>query len=313
MASGRTSAFRLPVGVDRIPWPAADDPVFRDASRLWLRASELERHSGLNWRSADTVTLWQGHSTRDQCPGLSNDGKLLASGSTDLTARLWDATQQASRKECLLQKMEARSHSLSAPTTRRWRLAVLNGQLKLWNVAARTEIATLHSHLSIVLRRGVSADGRTSLAPATTVRRECGKRPRSRRSRFPLKMTVTLAGFFFEKEICAYFQALSGLSRQRGGASMGCNHRPRRAADNSNIPECSPPSWNASDLAPSALADARSGAGSAFTPQSQSTNSIGHRKFRILNRRNGKITQRRIPGLIVATTGARKFPLPQQR
>lgn len=161
MASGRTSAFRLPAGIGLSPAAGSGAIQFSaDGNRLWVAHPNWVDILVIDWKAADTFTRWPGHSRGINALALTGDGNWLASGSTDLTARLWDAKTGQPKGVLAAENGGAISLAFS-PDDRTLAVGCFDGQLKLWNVVAGAEIATLHSHASILYSLAFSADGRT--------------------------------------------------------------------------------------------------------------------------------------------------------
>ena len=136
--------------------------------------------------SADqTVRLWdidsggqrrvlRGHHDWVMCLAMSPDGTLLASGGGDGTVRLWNVKTGQDRGS--FKGLSKAIHSLAFSPDGKT-LAVGGegppidrltsqgmGELKLWDLATRSEIATLEGHVGVVTSVVFTPDGKTLVA-----------------------------------------------------------------------------------------------------------------------------------------------------
>jgi WD40 repeat protein len=115
------------------------------------------------------VTLWDmkgkaepvrlaGHTNRVMTAAFSPDGKMIASGSTDDTAILWDVASRTAM--ATLQHGSGVSSVAFSPDGRTLAVAEHNGKITLWDVAQRKLLAELTGHKGPVRGLAFSPDGR---------------------------------------------------------------------------------------------------------------------------------------------------------
>jgi WD40 repeat protein len=103
------------------------------------------------------VKVLEGHTGGVYSLGLSKDGKLLASGSMDGTARLWDTTTWG---EIGALKHGTNVYSVAfTPDGTRLACACANNTIRLWDIATRQQVVDLRGHKSYVHAVAFSPDG----------------------------------------------------------------------------------------------------------------------------------------------------------
>ena len=133
---------RLDAGLEPRPW------------LRWIDKPEASR--------ARLITL-AGHLGPVKACAFSPDGRYIASGSDNLTLRIWDAATGVVR-------MVLRGHKFHVETCAFLpggrRLVACGGDVKLWDVEAGIELATLVPNVKTSVRCAVSADGeRAAIVP----------------------------------------------------------------------------------------------------------------------------------------------------
>src|SRR5262249_29118746 len=101
----------------------------------------------------------KGHNSVVRSVAYSPDGKTLASGSWDYTAKLWDV---ASGKEQITFKDEAHFNSIAM--TADGKLLASGGDdkaVKLWDTGTGKELRTLKGHTDQISSVALSVDGKT--------------------------------------------------------------------------------------------------------------------------------------------------------
>jgi WD40 repeat protein len=133
--------------------------VFSGAGRrLWLARSTREDVVAIDWEAGTPPRLLPGHARGVSVLARSSDGAMVASGSHDMTARLWDAGTMEPAG-VLRGESGAVTALAFSPDGRTLAMGTFDGHVKLWNVATRLEIATLRAHNSIVYGLAFAPDG----------------------------------------------------------------------------------------------------------------------------------------------------------
>src|SRR5271157_1963878 len=118
----------------------------------------------------EPLRTFTGHGEAVQSVAFSADGKSLASGSLDKTAKVWDvATGQEratfrGRAEADVAANNRRLGMDSVAFTPDNKILVagsLDGTVRVWDVATKRELRTLRGHSSGVLAISIAPDGKT--------------------------------------------------------------------------------------------------------------------------------------------------------
>lgn len=135
-----------------------------DGAQLWVAFPWSATVAGVDWLEQSGALL-EGHTRGVLALAASRDGTLLATGSADMTARLWEAATGAPLAVLPGENGGVTAVSFS-PDGRTLAIGHHDGPVKLWSVRAKTEIVTFHTHNSIVQSVLFSPDG-NSLASAS--------------------------------------------------------------------------------------------------------------------------------------------------
>ena len=117
-----------------------------------------------------------GHTDSVDGVAFSPDGRLLATASTDGTARLWDPATGEHRRT-LTGHTSYVSGVAFSPDGRLLATASSDGTARLWDPATGEHRRTLTGHTSSVYGVAFSPDGRLLASATVTGRRGCGTRP----------------------------------------------------------------------------------------------------------------------------------------
>ena len=151
-ASGALAA-RLPT-----PWGSADYFAF-SPNGGWLAAASYDS-KGIricDLARQETLHLLEGHTDKVLSLAVSGDGQWLASGATDDTVRLWDASTW--RQAAVLTHGSHVYGMAFSPDGKRLACACGNNTIRLWDLATRQTVGELHGHGAYVHSVAFSADG----------------------------------------------------------------------------------------------------------------------------------------------------------
>jgi len=136
-----------------------------DGAKLWVVFPGAATVACVDWRRGDFPMRLEGHTRQVLALAASPDGSVLATGSADATARLWEAATGAPIAVLLGDHGGVTAVSFS-PDGLTLATGHNDGPVKLWSVRSKTEIATFQAHYSFVPSVLFSPDG-TSLASAS--------------------------------------------------------------------------------------------------------------------------------------------------
>ncbi|MCW5558219.1 MAG: WD40 repeat domain-containing protein, partial [Verrucomicrobiae bacterium] len=160
------AVFQWPNAPDSRPIAGRGSLLFSpDGAKLWVAFPGAATVACMDWQTGEFPIRLEGHTRQVLALASSSDGTLLATGSADATARLWDAATGA--PIAVLPGVSGGVSAVSfSPDGRTLATGHNDGPVKLWSVRARTEIATFLAHNSIVQSVLFSPDG-NSLASAS--------------------------------------------------------------------------------------------------------------------------------------------------
>jgi WD40 repeat protein len=162
---GKHGMEALVKGAIHHPWGYVNDEALRTFERITGRkmsCGEIEdwwevEHEGQ--RRPQPVLNLKGHTDSVHRVAFSRDGNLIASGSTDSTAKVWNAR----RGENLLTLRGHKSSVLDVafrPDAAQLATASLEGTIKIWDLATGKEMRTLAGHRQGVYCLAYSPDGK---------------------------------------------------------------------------------------------------------------------------------------------------------
>lgn len=133
--------------------------------RLWDLEKDEEMTSKLAVPKDNKIPRLAGHTDEVFCVAISPDGKRAASGSRDLTLRVWDL-RTGKQLQCMRGHQDSIYHVAFSPDGRRLLTASADCTARLWDVEAGSEIRTLKGHTDLVWAAAFSPDGRYALTGA---------------------------------------------------------------------------------------------------------------------------------------------------
>jgi eukaryotic-like serine/threonine-protein kinase len=120
-----------------------------DGTKLWVVFPGAANVVCVDWKALNVLISLEGHTRAVLALASSPDGTIIATGSADMTARLWDAATGA--HIAVLHGENGGVTVLSfSPDGLTLATGYFDGPIKLWSVRAKTELAPFYAHNSIV-------------------------------------------------------------------------------------------------------------------------------------------------------------------
>ncbi len=139
-----------------------DTVIFNPAVDRLLTASYYPANKAWLWdaKTGKLLNELEGHRNEIQSFEFSRDGRRLATGCMDQTARIWDGTTGKFISELLGHKGWV-YHTAFSPDGTRIVSASQDKTLRMWEVATGKLLAVMHGHTAEVLKVAYSEDGTT--------------------------------------------------------------------------------------------------------------------------------------------------------
>jgi WD40 repeat protein len=165
-SGGPASVFQLPNAWETRQISGRGALLFSPISpKLWVAFPGAATVVCVDWQAPEYPTRLTGHTRGVLALAASPDGAIIATGSADMTARVWDAATGV--QMAVLDGEHGAVTAVSfSPDGLTLATGYFDGPIKLWSLRARTELATFYPHISIVSSVLFSPD-RKALASAS--------------------------------------------------------------------------------------------------------------------------------------------------
>ncbi|HAB19713.1 MAG TPA: serine/threonine-protein kinase [Verrucomicrobiota bacterium] len=154
------AVFQLPNVSETKPTAGRGALLFSLDDLLWVAFPGATTVACVDWKVGKGVAGLEGHTRGVPALALSPDGTMIATGSVDMTARLWDTATGTPIAVLPGENGGVTAVSFSADGLT---LATghFDGPVKLWSVLSKAEIATFYGHNGPVQSVLFSPDGQT--------------------------------------------------------------------------------------------------------------------------------------------------------
>jgi WD40 repeat protein len=131
--------------------------VFAVAIALWMLTATV----CLSGHAEGATRTLTGHGGEVLAVAFAPDGRLLASGSSDQTIRLWDPGTGEERKLLRGHTGAVRTLAFAAPNSQLLASGSADGTVRIWDVAQGREIKTLSGRLGAIRGVAFAPDGQS--------------------------------------------------------------------------------------------------------------------------------------------------------